>query len=152
MIQYLLDSTAVWRLQRNPDLNDAWADEVEVGSLGSCQPQRIEFRRSARDLDEFEAMSTLFADLYPDVPVPKGAWTWIDAAQFRLASRGRHRSLSVVDWLVCATAAHHHLAILHDDRDFQAAADLLPDLRERNIHDVPTENVGRTGPEPDKSE
>jgi predicted nucleic acid-binding protein len=45
--------------------------------------------------------------------------------------------LSAADLLVCATAAHHDLAVLHDDKDFTAAARYLPDLRERVIHDVP---------------
>jgi predicted nucleic acid-binding protein len=47
--------------------------------------------------------------------------------------RGHHRAISVVDWLICATAAHHDLVVLHDDQDFRAAAVLLPDLREWNV-------------------
>ncbi|WP_210414929.1 PIN domain-containing protein [Microlunatus elymi] len=133
----MLDSTAIWRIQRSRELSDGWADEADVGALGSCLPQRLEFRRSARNLDEFEQMSGMFSELYPDVPVPKVAWSWVDSAQFRLASRGRHQALSVVDWLVCATAAHHDLVVLHDDRDFHTASELLPDLREHNVHDLP---------------
>lgn len=81
-------------------------------------------------------MTDMFADLYPNVPVPKSAWSWVDASQYRLAQRGRHQSLSVVDWLVCATAAHHGLVVLHDDKDFTAASGLLSDLREHNVHHV----------------
>ncbi|NXY97956.1 PIN domain-containing protein [Streptomyces sp. BR123] len=134
MLRYLIDSTAVWRLQRDRVLNGAWAHEVDEGSVGSCRPQRTEFRRSARNLDEYEAMTDMFADLYPDVAVPKNAWQWIETAQYRLAQRGQHQSLSVVDWIVCATAAHHGLVILHDDKDFTAAAALLPDVQEHNVH------------------
>lgn len=137
MIRYLLDSTAVWRLQRSSPLNEAWAEEVEVGALGSCLPQRVEFRRSARRLAEFEAMSAIFDDLYPDVPVPESAWRWIDPAQFRLATHGQHQSLSVTDWLICATAAHRQLIVLHDDNDFRAVAQLLPDLQQHNVHATP---------------
>lgn len=137
MIRYLVDSTAVWRLLRQRDLDDAWADEVEMAAIGSCAPQRAEFVRSARSLDEFEAMTQMYADLYPDVPVSKGVWPWIEAAQFRLASRGQHRSMSVVDWLIAATAATRGLVVLHDDNDFAAAARLLPDLEERNVHRAP---------------
>jgi hypothetical protein len=36
---------------------------------------------------------------------------------------------------ICATAAHHDLAILHDDRGL-AAAQHVPDLRERSVHDT----------------
>ena len=69
--------------------------------------------------------------------VPQGAWRWIEAAQYRLLRHGAHRALSAVDLLTCATAAHHDLVILHDDRDFAAAAQYLPDLRERSVHDTP---------------
>ncbi|MEU6661035.1 PIN domain-containing protein [Streptomyces sp. NPDC046821] len=137
MLRYLADSTAVWRLQHDRTLGAAWGYETDEGSIGSCHPQRVEFRRSARNLDEYDAMTDMFADLYPDAPVPKGAWQWIEAAQYRLAQRGRHQSLSTVDWLICATAAHHGLVVLHDDKDFAVAAGLLTDLHEHNVHRTP---------------
>lgn len=134
MIRYLVDSTAVWRLMRDPALQTAWNHEMDEGAIGSCHPQRAEFRRSARSLVEFDDMTDMFADLYPDVAVPKAGWQWIEAAQYRLARHGQHRSLSVVDWLVCATAAYHGLIVLHDDKDFAAAARVLTDVRESNVH------------------
>jgi predicted nucleic acid-binding protein len=45
--------------------------------------------------------------------------------------------LSAVDLLICATAAHHDLAVLHDDADFAAAARYVPDLRERSVRNTP---------------
>lgn len=78
-------------------------------------------------------MTHMFAELYPDIPVPKRAWAWIESAQYRLLRAGAHRALSVVDLLMCATAAHHGLAILHDDNDFATAAHSLEDLHERRI-------------------
>lgn len=137
MLRYLIDSTAVWHLHRDRGLSDAWSHETDAGAIGSCHPQRTEFRRSARGLDEYEAMTDMFADLYPDAPVPKGAWKWIETAQYRLAQRGHHQSLSTVDWLICATAAHHGLVVLHDDKDFAAASGLIPDLSERNVLRAP---------------
>ncbi len=82
-------------------------------------------------------MSDMFDVLYPDAPVPKGAWRWIESAQFRLLRNGAHRALSAVDLLICATAAQLDLVVLHDDKDFAAAARYLPDMRERSIHDMP---------------
>lgn len=64
MVRYLVDSTAVWRLQRHRELNEAWAQEIDTGAVGSCQPQRTEFRRSARNLDEFDAMTDMFTRQY----------------------------------------------------------------------------------------
>ncbi len=137
MIRYLIDSSALWRVLRDPALRAAWAEVVSLGVIGSCDPQRVEFRRSARSIDEYEQMSEMFGVLYPDAPVPKGAWRWIDSAQCRLLRHGAHRALSAVDLLICATAAHHDLIVLHDDRDFATAAHHLPDLRARSVRESP---------------
>ncbi len=137
MIRYLLDSSALWRILRDATLRAAWADVVSAGAVGSCHPQRVEFRRSARTIDEYEQMSGMFDVLYADAAVPKGAWRWIDSAQYRLLRHGAHCALSAVDLLICATAAPHDLIVLHDDNDFATAARHLPDLRERTVHDAP---------------
>jgi predicted nucleic acid-binding protein len=137
VIRYLLDSSALWRILRDPALRAAWADVVSVGAVGSCHPQRVEFRRFARTVDEYDEMSGMFDALYPDAAVPKGAWRWIDSAQYRLLRRGAHRAMSAVDLLICATAAQHALVVLHDDTDFAAAARYLPDVRERSVRDAP---------------
>lgn len=137
MIRYLLDSSALWRILRDATLRAAWAEVVTTGAVGSCNPQRIEFRRSARTIDEYEQMAAMFAELYQDVAVPKAAWRWIESTQYRLLRHGAHRALSAVELLICATAAQRDLVVLHDDKDFATAARHLPDLRERTIHDVP---------------
>ncbi|MGW3570422.1 PIN domain-containing protein [Streptomyces sp. NPDC000941] len=137
MIRYLADSTAVWRLQRDRKLHDLWGHELDEAAIGSCAPQRTEFLQSAQSLDEYDQMAEMFTDLFPDVSVPKAVWKWIETGQYRLAQRGQHQSLSAVDWLICATAAHHGLVVLHDDADFRAAARLIPDLTERNVFATP---------------
>jgi predicted nucleic acid-binding protein len=137
VIQYLLDSSALWRILRNPALRAAWAEVISAGAIGSCHPQRVEFRRSARTVDEYEQMSAMFEALYPDAALPKAAWRWIESAQYRLLRHGAHRALSEVDLLVCATAAQHDLVVLHDDKDLATAARYIPDVRERIVHDAP---------------
>jgi hypothetical protein len=42
-----------------------------------------------------------------------------------------------VDLLICACAAVRGLVVLHDDNDFVAAAQHLPDLAERRVHELP---------------
>ncbi len=133
MIQFLADSSAVWRLQRDPELTGQWLEAQLSGAIGSCDPQRAEYRGAARNADEFDQMSAMFIDLYPDVPVPKASWRWIESAQYRLAKVGAVRALSVVDLLVCATAAARGLVILHDDADFELADRLLPDVQARRV-------------------
>ena len=122
---------------RDPALRAAWAEVVSAGAIGSCHPQRVEFRRSARTIDEYEQMSGMFEVLYPDATLPKGAWRWVESAQYRLLRQGAHRALPAVDLLICATAAQHDPVVLHDDKDFATAARFIPDVRERSIRDAP---------------
>jgi predicted nucleic acid-binding protein len=143
VIRYLVDSSALWRILRDDALRDAWSDVIVAGAIGSCHPQRVEFRRSARNLDEYEQMVEMFVDLYPDVPVPKSAWTWIESAQYRLLRGGAHRAMSVADLLIAATAAHHGVVVLHDDTDFAAASRHVVDLAERRVTDL-----ARPAPDP----
>jgi len=133
LIYFLVDSSAVWRLQRQPELTEAWNSSLVSGAVGSCEPQRAEFRRSARNAAEFDQMNQTFRVVYPDVPVPKSVWRWIDSAQHRLAGAGVVRALSVVDLLICGTAAAKGLVVLHDDADYELAERHLPDLRARRV-------------------
>ncbi|WP_150248613.1 PIN domain-containing protein [Nocardiopsis deserti] len=137
MIRYLIDSSALWRVLRDEKHRLAWREVVTEGAVGSCTVQRVEFRRSARNLDEYEQFNDMFEMLYPNVPTPKSAWQWVESAQYRLLRAGAHRALSSVDLLIAATAAHHGLTVLHDDNDFATAARHLTDLRERRIQDTP---------------
>jgi predicted nucleic acid-binding protein len=133
LIHFLVASSAVWRLQRQPELTEAWNSSLLSGAVGSCEPQRAEFRRSARNADEFDQMNQMYRDVYPDVPVPKSVWRWIDSAQHRLAGAGAVRALSVVDLLICGTAAAKGLAVLHDDADYELAERHLPEIRARRV-------------------
>jgi predicted nucleic acid-binding protein len=133
LIYFLADSSAVWRLQRQPELTEAWSSPLLDGAIGSCEPQRAEFRRSARNADEVDQMNQTFRDVYPDVPVPKSVWRWIDSAQHRLAGAGVVRALSVVDLLVCGTAAVKGLEVLHDDADYELAVRYLPEVKARRV-------------------
>ncbi len=137
MIRYLIDSSGLWRVLRDAAIRSSWSETIAAAAIGSCHPQRTEFRRSARHLDDYERMNEMFADRYPDVPVPKTSWRWIETAQYRLVRAGAHRALSPVDLLICATAAAQGIVVLHDDGDLATAARLLDDVRERRIQDVP---------------
>jgi predicted nucleic acid-binding protein len=135
--RYLLDSSALWRMLRDPRLHDRWRQATIEGDVRSCYPQRAEFLRSARNLKEYEAYRGMFDELYADAHVPKSAGSWIGGMQWRAAERGAHQALSAVDLQICATAAHHDLVVLHDDADFVTAAHCAVELRQRNVHEGP---------------
>jgi predicted nucleic acid-binding protein len=133
---YLLDTSGLVRLLRDPKLQSAWYDAIDAGAIASCYAQRAEFLHSARNSREYDEIAEMFNDLYPDVSVPKNAGRWISAVQHRMAQAGEHRSASAVDLIIAATAAHHGLAVLHDDADYSTIARHASDLIEHNIHDV----------------
>ena len=101
---YLLDTSALVRLLRDPKLQEAWYDAIDAEAIASCYPQRAEFLYSARDAAEYAEIAELLADLYPDAAVPKTAGRWISAAQYQMARAGHHRSASAVDLMIAATA------------------------------------------------
>jgi predicted nucleic acid-binding protein len=133
---YLLDTSGLVRLLSDTDLQDAWYEALDAEAIGSCHPQRAEFLYSARDASEYDEITEMFGDLYPDVSVPKNAGRWIATVQHHMARVGEHRSASAVDLIIAATAAHHGLAVLHDDADYRAVARHAPDLTEHNVRDI----------------
>ncbi|KAB2973861.1 PIN domain nuclease [Streptomyces sp. SS1-1] len=133
---YLLDTSGLVRLLRDPKLQSAWYDAIDAGAIASCCVQRAELLHSARNGREYDEITEMFTDLNPDVSVPKNAGRWISAVQHRMARAGEHRSASAVDLVIAATAAHHGLAVLHDDADYRAIARHAADLLEHNVHDV----------------
>ncbi|MEU2746722.1 PIN domain-containing protein [Streptomyces collinus] len=133
---YLLDTSGLVRLLRDPKLQAAWYDAIDAGAIATCYVQRTELLHSARNGREYNEIVEMFTDLYPDGSMPKNAGRWIGAVQNRMARAGDDRSASAVDLGIAATAAHHGLAVLHDDADYRAIARHASDLAEHNIHDI----------------
>jgi hypothetical protein len=59
LIRYLIDSSALRRVMREAPLRSAWGEVITAAAVGSCHPQRVEFRRSARNPAEFEQMNDM---------------------------------------------------------------------------------------------
>ena len=133
---YLLDTSGLVRLLGDAKLQEAWYDAVDAEAIGSCYPQRTKFLYTARNAAEYDEITEMFDDLYPDVSVPKNAGRWMASVQHHMAQAGQHRSASAIDLMIAATAAHHGLTVLHDDADYRTVARHTPDFREHNILDV----------------
>ena len=107
-----------------------------AASSASGYPQRTEFLYTAGDRSEYDEITEMFGDLYPDVSVPKNAGRWIASVQHHMAMAGEHRSASAVDLMIAATAAHHGLTVLHDDADYRTVARHASDFSEHTICDI----------------
>ena len=86
---YLLDTSALVHLLRDPKLQEGWYDAIDAEAIGSCYPQRAEFLYSARHAAEYDEIAEMFGDLYPDVAVPKTAGRWISSVQYQMARAGQ---------------------------------------------------------------
>lgn len=133
MIGYLIDTSALWYLLRNRDTREAWSDRIASGAVRICEATRTEFLHSAKgpaDRDELASHLDYMCALYR---VPKKAWSWVDNAQYRLTQHGQHRGAGPIDLLLCATAVHYGLAVLHVDNDFPAVSRVIPEVEQRDI-------------------
>lgn len=130
---FLIDTSAVWHLLRNPATREVWEQEISAHSIGVSDAARAEFLFSAQSPRHRDELAEDLDLAFARVPVPKKAWAWIDTAQYKLTQMGQHRSAGVVDLLLCATAALHDLTLLHVDNDFKAVASVLPEVRQLDI-------------------
>jgi predicted nucleic acid-binding protein len=130
---YLLDASGLWHLLRTPALLAAWGENIAAGTLHLCEPTRTEFLYSATGPAHRDELAEELDTLCQPAPVPESAWRWVETAQYKLTQKGQHRAAGQIDLLVCATAVHHGLAVLHVDHDFATVATVLSELHQRDI-------------------
>ncbi|MEC3957299.1 PIN domain nuclease [Nocardia sp. CDC153] len=135
MIGYLVDTSALWRLFRDDKIFSTWQPEIDAAALSICEATRAELLFSATGPTDRDEIAADLDTVFGLATVPKSVWRWVDTAQYKLTQRGQHRSAGVVDLVVCATAVHHGLTVLHADADFATVARVLPELQERDIRD-----------------
>jgi predicted nucleic acid-binding protein len=118
---------------RTPAVMAVWADHIAAGALRVCEPTRTEFLYSATGPAHRDELTGELDDLCRIAPVPKNGWRWVDNAQYKLTQKGQHRGPGPGGLLVCATAVHHGLIVLHVDNDFATVADIVPEVQQRDI-------------------
>ena len=133
MIRYLIDTSGLWHLLRTPELMVAWEGHIAAGALHVCEPTRTEFLYSATSPAHRDELAEELDALCALAPTPKNAWRWVDAAQYKLTQKSRHRSAGPLDLLVCATAVHHGLTLLHVDNDYATVAAVMPEVQQYDI-------------------
>jgi predicted nucleic acid-binding protein len=88
-----------------------------------------ELLQGSRDEKEFLSLKTYLSEQYLYF-LPMEAWVYEDAAKIYFEARRTGKTIrSAVDILIAMTAVYHHLVLLHNDKDFEAVADVLPDLK-----------------------
>lgn len=133
MITYLIDTSAYVHLGIDPTAHRRLDAEIETGAVGMCEATRTEILFSAVSADDRDELDEELTAVFAPVRVPKDAWRWVETAQYKLTQKGQHRAAGVVDLLICATAVHHGLIVLHRDSDFATVARVLKEVEQQDV-------------------
>lgn len=120
--QYLADKS-VWARLTHPAVRAAFSPRVDRGLIGTCPVIDLEIlysARTGREHDHFRSQRTAF-DYFP--LTDEIAQRAIEV-QGLLAVRSQHRSVSIPDLLIAATAERYSLTVLHYDGDYDRIAEV----------------------------
>jgi predicted nucleic acid-binding protein len=120
--RYLADKS-VWARVRQPAVRAALMPRVDRGLVGTCAIIDLEILYSARtgeEHDHFHAQRNAFEYFPTTDEIAQRAVQ----VQGMLAHRAQHRSVSIPDLLVAATAERHSLIVLHYDADYDRISTL----------------------------
>lgn len=118
---YLADTSAIARIGKD-DVREVLVRLGRLGLLATCVTVDLEVLYSARNAKEYEAISTLRATGFTDLPLHPAVGIRAREVQSALARRGHHRAVGVVDLLTAAIAEQHSATVLHYDADFEHVA------------------------------
>lgn len=131
MTGWLADTSALIRLHSSPH-TDEWVIRCHRGLVHISTVTRLEVGFSARSADDHRR--SLQQVPIADMPVAYLRPAMEDRAvevQLLLAERGHHRTPSVADLLLAATAEFEGLTILYVDKHFELIAEVTGQPVER---------------------
>ncbi|MEU6857830.1 PIN domain-containing protein [Glycomyces sp. NPDC046736] len=130
-MNFLIDTSALVRILRR-EVDPAWVDFARRRRFAICEPVLCEALASVgKNQAKMAEMNLLAGNQF--VAVPDGAWDYVRAIRHDLMDRSMHNMFSVADYLIAATAMQLKLTVLHEDKDFIAAAKIFPQLTQQRI-------------------
>ncbi len=115
---FLIDTSALVRIHRDPALREVWRDKVDAGLMGICPVTELELLYSARSMADRTKILRLLTSSYVPTFMPDGVYQRAVEVQDLLTRAGQHRSAGPIDLLVAAAAELNGLTVLHYDGDF----------------------------------
>lgn len=114
-VTHVLDKSAWIQTQHSKEAARRIAGLIRLGELALCTMTAMEILYSARNAQEYDRDYSRLTTLpWLDLSAPRRALE----LQRELALRGWHRT-SIPDVVIAATAAEHHLMVLHYDSDYE---------------------------------
>jgi predicted nucleic acid-binding protein len=121
MTRYLADKSALARLHL-PAVREELEPLMMRALVGICGVTELEMLYSARNIQERARMKEQLEASLDRIDTPEDIWEQASKIQEALTEQAQHRSASIPDLLVAATARAHGLELLHYDRDFDTIA------------------------------
>jgi predicted nucleic acid-binding protein len=128
---WLIDKSALVRLGASPDAAE-WAKRIERGLVRITTVTRLEAGYSARSGPDLRAglRQPPLASMPVEYLTPTIEERAVEILTL-LADRGQHRTPSVPDLIIAATAELAGLTVLHLDKDFEVIAEITGQPVER---------------------
>jgi len=121
MTRYLADKSALARLHL-PAVREELEPLMMRALVGICGVTELEMLYSARNIQERARMKEQLEASLDRIDTPEDIWERASEIQEALTEQAQHRSASIADLLVAATARAKGLEVLHYDRDFDTIA------------------------------
>jgi predicted nucleic acid-binding protein len=122
--QFLVDTSALVRLLRQPRLQAEWVQQIHAGLVATCAITELELLYTARSKADRNEQAALLRETFSWVVMPDRVFERALEVQFALTERGTWRSAGPADLLLAAAAEAHGLIVLHYDADFTEVAEV----------------------------
>ena len=122
--RFLIDTSAAARM-RQAAVAERLEPLITGGLVATCATLDAEALYSARSPAEYEQVRADRRDAYEYLPTEDVHWARAFDAQRVLARTGRHRAVGIADLVTAVLATEHGMTVLHHDRDFEVAAEVL---------------------------
>jgi predicted nucleic acid-binding protein len=119
--RYLADKSALARLHV-PAVREVLEPLMTRALVGICGVTELEMLYSARNIQERARMKEQLEAAMDRIDTPEDVWELAAEIQEALTEQAQHRSASIPDLIVAATARARGLEILHYDHDFDTIA------------------------------
>jgi predicted nucleic acid-binding protein len=120
---YLADTSALTRRATRPEVREVIEPLLLAGRIATCGIVDLELLYSAPSRKTYIELAELLRAI-PRVPVNESVVDRALEVQGLLAAKSQHRSVSLPDLLVAASAEAKGLTVLHYDRDYDRVAKL----------------------------
>jgi predicted nucleic acid-binding protein len=121
MTRYLADKSALARLHL-PAVREVLEPLMVRALVGICGVTELEMPYSARNIQERARMKEQLEASLDRIDIPGDIWEQAAEIQEALTEQAQHRSASIPDLIIAATARARRLEVLHYDRDFETIA------------------------------